>query len=107
MPGPWDPEPKVKEVEAGMAKFVAHGIGAVDCLVGLDGSDDIEAVVTDALRAHPWECVVVGGGLRHSDEQAELLELVINLIRRYAPDAAIAFNATADTTYEAAVRWLA
>lgn len=106
VPGPWDPEPKLKEIEAGMAKFAAHGIDAESCLIGLDGSDDIEAVVTDALRAHPWECVTVGGGLRHSDDQVELLELVINLIRRYAPDAAIAFNATADTTYEAAVRRL-
>jgi hypothetical protein len=48
----------------------------------------------------------VGGGLRHSDDQVELLEQVINLIRRHAPDAAIAFNSKPDTTFEAAARWI-
>lgn len=66
----------------------------------------MEQVPTTAIRSRAWECVTVGGGLRHSDEQAELLELVINLIRRDAPDAAIAFNSTPETTYEAAARWL-
>lgn len=106
VPGPWDPEPAAQGIKAGLAKFAEHGVAVESCLVGLDGSDDVEAVVGKALQAHPWECVIVGGGLRHSDDQAELLELVINLIRRYAPDAAIAFNTAPDTTYEAAARWL-
>lgn len=107
VPGPWDPAPVVEGIKAGMAKFAEHGVAAESCLFGLDGSDDIEAVVTAALRAHPWECVTVGGGLRHSDDLVELLELVINLIRRYAPNAAIAFNDDPSTTYEAAARWIA
>jgi hypothetical protein len=94
-------------IEAGLAEFAAHGVGVETCLIGLDGGDDVEAVVRSALQAHPWECVTVGGGLRHSDDQAELLERVINLIRRHAPDAAIAFNRTPGNTYEAAARWLA
>lgn len=107
VPGPWDPEPTATAIQEGLATFAEHGIGVESCLVGLDGSDDVPAVVTAALRAHRWECVTVGGGLRHSDDQVELLEQVINLIRRHAPDAAIAFNSTAATTYEAAARWLA
>ncbi|MBO0843159.1 MAG: hypothetical protein J2O46_08235 [Nocardioides sp.] len=106
VPGPWDPEPKVAEIEAGLAVFAEHGVGVASCLFGLDGSDDIPAVVRAALVAHPWEVVTIGGGLRHSDDQVELLELVVNLVRRHAPDAAIAFNATADGTYAAAARWL-
>lgn len=106
VPGPWDPEPVAKAIEAGLAKFAEHDVGVETCLIGLDGSDDVEAVVGNALRAHPWECVTVGGGLRHPDDQAELLEQVINLIRRHAPDAAIAFNSTPATTYEAAARWI-
>jgi hypothetical protein len=31
---------------------------------------------------------------------------VINLVRRHAPDAAIAFNSTPASTYEAAARWI-
>jgi hypothetical protein len=106
VPGPWDPEPVAAEIEVGLAKFAEHGVDVATCLFGLDGSDDVEAVVRTALRAHPWQCVTVGGGLRHSDDQVELLEQVINLIRRFAPDAAIAFNSSPATTYEAAARWI-
>jgi hypothetical protein len=106
VPGPWDPAPVAEAIAAGLAEFAEHGVGVETCLIGLDGSDDVDAVVRDALRARSWECVTVGGGLRHSDDQAELLERVINLIRRHAPDAAIAFNSTPATTYAAAARWL-
>ncbi|WP_031046286.1 hypothetical protein [Streptomyces sp. NRRL F-5650] len=106
VPGPWDPEPAAKAIEAGLTKFARHGVGVETCLIGLDGSDDVAVVVGTALRSRPWECVTIGGGLRHSDDQVELLEQVVNLVRRYAPDAAIAFNSTPDTTYEAAARWI-
>ena len=53
----------------------------------------------------PWECVVIGGGVRRSEEQLDLFERVINLVRQHALDAAIAFNATPSDTYEAAARW--
>ncbi|MBO0871535.1 MAG: hypothetical protein J2P15_23535 [Micromonosporaceae bacterium] len=106
VPGPWDPEPVAAGIEVGLAKFAEHGVPVETCLIGLDGSDEVETVVGDALKAHPWECVTVGGGLRHSDDQVELLEQVINLIRRHAPDAAIAFNSAPETTYEAAARWI-
>lgn len=106
VPGPWDPKPAADGVRVGLAKFAAHGVGVRACLFGLDGSDDIDAVVTEALRAQRWECVVIGGGLRHSDDQVELLERVVNLVRRLAPDAAIAFNSTPSDTFEAAARWI-
>ncbi|MBC9715799.1 hypothetical protein H9Y04_24970 [Streptomyces sp. TRM66268-LWL] len=105
-PGLWDPEPIAKGIEAGLAKFAEHGVGVETCLVGVDGSEDVPAVAEQALRAHPWECVVVGGGLRHADDLLGLFEQLINLIRRHAPDAAIAFSSTPSNTYEAAVRWI-
>jgi len=106
VPGPWDPAPVAQAIAQGLSTFADHGVGVEVCLVGIDGSDDVGAVVGRALRAHRWECVVVGGGLRHSDDNVELLEQVVNLIRRHAPDAAIAFNSTPATTYEAAARWI-
>ena len=93
-------------IEAGLARFAEHGVGVETCLVGLDGTDDAAALVIDAVGSRPWECVVIGGGLRHSDDQAELLELVVNLVRRLAPEAAIAFSTTPSTTYDAAARWI-
>ncbi|MFI0374289.1 hypothetical protein ACH35V_41070 [Actinomadura sp. 1N219] len=93
-------------IEVGVARFAQHGVGVETCLFGLDGSDDVEAVVGDALRSRAWECVVVGGGLRTADDEIELFERVVNLVRRHAPDAAIAFNRTAVDTFDAAARWI-
>ena len=108
VPGDWDPEPVARRIDAGLSRFAAHGVGMQACLIGLDGSDDITAMITEALRSRPWECVVVGSGLRvgDGDAQVELFEEVINLIRRYADQAAIAFNSRPDDTYDAAARWL-
>jgi hypothetical protein len=106
VPGPWDPEPVAERIATGLARFAEHGVGVEACLLGLDGSDDIAEVVTRALRAEVWACVVVGGGLRGSDDQVELLELVVNLIRQHAPTAALAFNRTPADTFDAAARWL-
>ena len=103
VPGPWDPKPAADGIEIGRTRFAEHGLGAEFCLFGLDGTDDVEAMVTEALCAQPWECVVVGGAIR---SQAELLERVINLVRRHAPDAAIAFNTTPADTSDAAARWV-
>jgi hypothetical protein len=103
VPGPWDSKPAADGIEIGRTRFAEHGLGAEFCLFGLDGSDDVEAMVTEALCAQLWECVVVGGAIR---SQAELLERVINLVRRHAPDAAIAFNTTPADTFDAAARWV-
>lgn len=103
VPGPWDPAPVAAAIDAGRATFASRGVGAESCLVGLDGSEDVDAVVTAAVGAHPWECVVVGGGVRN---QPELLERVVEIVRRHAPHAGIAFNATPADTSEAAARWL-
>jgi hypothetical protein len=105
VPGPWDPKPVADAIEVGIARFAEHRLGVETCLFGLDGSDDVGAVVAAALRSRPWECVVIGGGVRHED-QLDLFERVLNLVRRYAPDAAIAFNSTAADTFDAAARWV-
>ncbi len=87
-----------------MKALADRGFHAEACLVGLDGRDDIESQVTVALQGRSWDCVIVGGGIRHPEEQLELFESIINLIRRYAPQAAIAFNDTPHKLAEAAAR---
>ncbi len=70
VPGPWDPKPVADGIDAGRKRFVEHGLGAEFCLVGLDGSDDAVAVITAALRAQRYECVVIGGGVRDDESEA-------------------------------------
>ena len=103
--GPWDPAPVAAAIEAGRRRFAEEGVPVEFCLVGLDGGDDVPAVVTTALRRRPWECVVVGGGFLHGDP--ELFEEVVNLVHRHAPAAVIAFSARPEQTFEAATRRLA
>jgi hypothetical protein len=106
VPGPWDPTPVADALAVGMARFADAGVGVESCLFGLDGSADIEAVVTEALDSRRWEVVVVGGGIRKPEDQLELFERIINLVHRHAPDAALAFNSTPADTFDAAARWL-
>jgi hypothetical protein len=107
VPGPWDPAPVADAIERGIAQFAQHGVGVRTCLIGLDGKDDIAAVLGEALCAHPWECVVIGGGIRASDDEVFLLfEQVVNSVRRHAAGAAIAFNSTPEDTFAAAARWI-
>jgi hypothetical protein len=105
VPGPWDPKPVADAIEVGIARFAERGVGVETCLFGLDGSEDVATIVTAALRARPWKCVVIGGGVRNED-QLELFEQLLNLVRRYAPGAAVAFNRTPADTFDAAARWL-
>lgn len=103
VPGPWDPAPVAEQIEVGRRRFVEHGVEARFCLVGLDGSDDVDAVIGEALGEAAWECVVIGGGVRGD---VALLERVVDLVRERAPSSPIAFNETPADTYEAAARWL-
>ena len=103
VPGPWDPAPVAEAIAVGMARFADAGVGVETCLFGLDGSDDIDAVVAEALDRRRWEVVVIGGGVRN---QLELFERIVNLVHRRAPGASIAFNSTPEGTFEAAARWL-
>jgi len=106
VPGPWDPKPVADAIETAMKALADHGFNAEACLVGLDGSDDIEARVTVALQARSWDCVIVGGGIREPEEQLELFESIINLICRHAPQAAIGFNHTPHDLADATARGL-
>jgi hypothetical protein len=106
VPGPWNPKPVADAIEIGLTALADRGFNAEACLVGLDGSDDVEARVTAALQSRSWDCVVVGGGIRTPEEQLELFESIINLISRYAPQAAIAFNHTPHDLADAAARSL-
>src|SRR5262245_27091873 len=100
VPGPWDPAPVADAIAVGMKQFTDAGIAAESCLVGLDGSDDIEAVVTAALDRRTWDVVIVGGGIRKPEDQLDLFERIVNLAHRHAPNAAIAFNNRPDDTFE-------
>ena len=59
------------------------------------------------LASKSYDCVVIGAGVRLPPRHLELLEILINVIRRTAPGAAIAFNTRPDDSADAAARWVA
>ena len=88
----------------GEERLHAEGFATTYCLVAPD--DRAVATIADALHAQPYDCVVVGGGIRKAEEYLELFEQVVNLSRVHAPDAAIAFNSTGADSVDAVLRWL-
>jgi len=91
-------------IAAGQARFAAAGIEADLCLVKVD--DTARPQIIEQLTRKPYACVVVGGGIRKPEAMLEFFEIVINLIHRHAPQAAIAFNTNPVTSLDAAMRWL-
>ena len=100
----WDPEPVQAALARGRARFEERHVEADWCLLPVD--EHLEAAVVEALTATEYGCVVIGGGLRSHEPLVEVFEKVVNLVRRHAPDAAIAFNSTPEDCVDAALRWL-
>lgn len=73
-------------------------------LIELDES--AEPTIVAALSERDWDVVVIGGGIRKPEPLLPLFEQVVNLVRRHAPKAAIAFNTSGGDSVEAAQRWL-
>jgi hypothetical protein len=91
-------------LERELVRFGEHDIDASMTLVKLD--ETAEPAIVASLTAHAWDVVVVGGGIRKPEQLLPFFEQVVNLIRRHAPDAAIAFNSSGGDSVEAALRWL-
>ncbi|MCC3770756.1 hypothetical protein [Streptomyces sp. UNOC14_S4] len=91
-------------LEAELARFGEHGIDAAMALIVF--GESAESTLVESLTRHPWDVVVVGGGIRRTEPLLPLFEQVVNLIRRHAPQAAIAFNTSGGDSVEAARRWL-
>ncbi|KAB8194704.1 hypothetical protein FH608_016115 [Nonomuraea phyllanthi] len=100
----WDPEPIQAAIARGRARFDDHGIEADWCEVAPD--ENPEEAIVEALTGGRYACVVIGGGIRKHEPLLELFEKAVNLVRRHAPDAAIAFNSSPEDCADAALRWL-
>jgi hypothetical protein len=87
-----------------LARFDEHGIDAAMTLVALDES--AEPTLVAALTEREWEVVVIGGGIRKPEPLLTFFEHVVNLVRRHAPQAALAFNTSGGDSVEAAQRQL-
>lgn len=104
VPG-YDPSPVMAAIERGERRLRERGISYHLGLVPFD--DSAQERIVELLRREPFGCVVIGGGIRKQEELLEFFEVVVNLVRRHAPQAAIAFDSTPDDIADAAQRWTA
>ena len=103
------PGMSVEKVHAGIAvatkQFADHGW---ESDVGYIRPDETAGpAVERQLRSAKYDCVVIGAGVRLPPRNLALLDVVINAVRKAAPDAAIAFNTRPDDSAAAAARWVA
>ncbi len=91
-------------IKAGIADMAGRGWLPEACLIKPDES--AIPTVERSLTADPYDCVVIGAGVRLPPRHLGLFEAIVNTIRRVAPRAAIAFNTRPDDTGAAAARWI-
>ena len=95
-------------INAGIAialeQIKARGWEGDTCMITPDGAG--RAMLEKALKAVAYDCVVIGGGLRLPPKSLPLFEMVVNMVHKAAPGAAIAFNTKPENTAEAAARQL-
>lgn len=102
--GGFTPELVKSYLDAQIAQVAALGFEVESCLVDL--GDTAEAVAAAALNSKPFDCVMIGAGLRQPAPQLLLFERIINLVHVLAPNAKICFNSNPADTAAAVQRWV-
>ena len=80
------------------------GYRAATCLT--DFGETAEAVVRDRLQQQPFDCVMIGAGVRSNPSNFLLFEKLINVVHEHAPQAKLCFNQMPHDTAAAVKRWL-
>jgi len=80
------------------------GYRAESCFVDLGAT--AEAHLAEALKAVPYDCVLIGAGVRTSQDHFIVFEKLLNVVHATAPSARICFNTNPSDTAAAVQRWL-
>jgi len=80
------------------------GYGVQTCLT--DFGDTAEAVVQRRLQQKPFDCVMIGAGVRTIPGNFILFEKLINVVHEHAPQAKLCFNQLPSDTAKAVQRWI-
>ena len=91
-------------LKADAARLKDLGCDVELCLIDL--GETAETVVRDRLRRKPFDCILIGAGVRTIPSHFILFERLINLLHAHAPQAKLCFNTNPGDTAEAVQRWL-
>src|SRR5215813_15398899 len=71
-----------------------------------DFGETAESVVESELKQKPWDCVMIGAGVRTVPSNFMLFEKLVNVVHEHAPQAKMCFNTIPSDTAAAVKRWL-
>lgn len=75
-------------------------------IIFVDHGQTAEEVVARALSDTPYDCILIGAGVRTDPDEFLLFEKLVNLVHRRAPQASICFNTNPMDTAAAVQRWI-
>ena len=91
-------------LEADRTRLSELGYRAEMCFVDLDATAEVH--LTKTLNASPRDCVLIGAGVRTSQDHFLLFEKLLNVVHEHAPAARICCNTIPADTAAAARRWV-
>ena len=80
------------------------GYNVQTCLT--DFGETAESVVEDELKHKPWDCVMIGAGVRTVPSNFMLFEKLVNVVHEHAPQARMCFNQLPADIGESVKRWV-
>jgi hypothetical protein len=72
----------------------------------IENADTAYDVVANALTLKPYDCVLIGAGVRLDPDHFQIFERLVNAVHRHAIHASICFNTNPSDTAEAVQRWI-
>jgi hypothetical protein len=104
----YPPGMSAEKVFAGMKssedELTGLGFSVGTCLT--DFGETAEAVVQGKLEQQPWDCVMIGAGVRVNPSNFILFEKLVNVVHEHAPRSKICFNQMPADIGQAVQRWL-
>ncbi len=91
-------------IEIARGKIAEKGWAGDICMITPDEAG--LAMLKAQLTQVPYDCVVIGGGVRVPPKSLSLFETVVNIVHKAAPGATIAFNTKPEDTADVAARWV-
>jgi hypothetical protein len=85
-------------------ELISLGYSVQMCLT--DFGETAEAVVRSRLQQEPFDCILIGAGVRANPNNLLLFEKLINVVHQHAPHAKLCFNTMPGDTAAAVKRWL-
>jgi hypothetical protein len=80
------------------------GYNVQTCLT--DFGETAESVVENDLKQMPWDCVMIGAGVRTVPSNFLLFEKLVNVVHEHAPQAKMCFNQLPADIGESVKRWV-